>query len=301
MAHVEQRRIANIGRGLFLVRYASAEDEVRPPEVRVAVDPKQKEEIGIWGQTIWLAEEWFVVLYPNHGGAVLRQPGSCLVVRATSPGQLIVEVTPSQQNGSSAAIVKVEPLTQDKAISKPQAATEVVVARNGIRILGHVAGIGDVLAGTDEWLAGPSAPSRIEGIEIEWREKPSDLNIRYSVETAKPEARSGHMVDLGTYAGTRGRAMPIVRVVVEITGPGALRYEISAEAIFLGSPRLHATGKRVVLAGPTGREPLVGFRLRMDELSRKPQLALSPVQNGRSTGHVRVFRSHAQSAPPLAI
>ena len=42
MARVEHRKIANIDRGLFLVRYAAAEDEIRPPKVTVAVDPKWK-------------------------------------------------------------------------------------------------------------------------------------------------------------------------------------------------------------------------------------------------------------------
>jgi hypothetical protein len=300
MARVEHRKIANIDRGLFLVRYAAAEDEIRPPKVTVAVDPKWKMDVSISGQTFWFMKELFVVLHPNHANAVLLQPGSALVVRATSPGQLIVEVTPSQRDGSSAAIVKIAPLTQGEAISMPKPATEGAVAGSGIRILGHVAGNGDVFVGAEEWLAGPSAPSRIEGIAIEWPEKPNDLNIRYSVKTAKPQASSGRMMDLGIYAGTRGRALPIVGVVVEISGLGASRYEISAEAVFLGSPRLRAAGKRVVLAGPTGREPLVGFRLRMEELNTKPEPAPSPVRSGRSTGHVRVFHSRAQSPSSLA-
>ena len=155
-----------------------------------------------------------------------------------------------------------------------------------------MAGIGDVFAGAQEWLAGPSAPSRIEGIAIEWPDKPRDLTLRYAVTTAKPQAASGRMMDLGTYAGTRGRALPVVGVLLELTGPGASRHEISAEAIFLGSPQVRATGRRAVLAGPTGREPLVGFRLHMKEL-KKPAAS---VRSNTPSGRVRVFRSQSTQA-----
>jgi hypothetical protein len=300
MARVERRKIADIDRGLFLVRYAAAEDKVRPPTVTVNVDPMRKTDVSIWGHTFWFMEEVLVVLHPNHSNAVLSQPGSGLVVRATNPTQIIVEVTPSQQNGSSAAIVKIAPLTQREAISVPEPATKSAVVGGGIRILGHLAGIGDVFVSADEWLAGPTAPSRIEGIAIEWPGKPNDLNIRYSVKTAKPQTSSDVMMDPGHYAGTRGRALPVVGVSVEISGPGASRYEILAEAIFLGSSRLNAKGRRVVLAGPTGREPMVGFRLRVQELNMMSQPVPSPLRNRGSNGHVRVFRSHAKSVPSLA-
>ncbi len=300
MARVERRKFAEIDRGLFLVRYAAAEDKIRPPTVTVKVDPMRKTDVSIWGHTFCFMEEVLVVLHPDQSNAVLSQPGSGLVVRATNPSQIIVEVTPSRQNGSSAAIVKIAPLTQAKAISMPKPEIKGDLPGDGLRLLGHVAGIGDVFAGADEWLAGPSAPSRIEGIAIEWPGKPNDLYIRYSVKTAKPQTGSDVMTDPGTYAGTRGRALPVVGVSVEISGPGASRYEISAEALFLGASRLSAKGKRVAFSGPTGREPLVGFRLRVDELKTAAQPAPSPVRSGGANGHVRVFRSRAQSAPSLA-
>jgi len=160
-----------------------------------------------------------------------------------------------------------------------------------------VAGVGDVFAGPDEWLAGPSAPSRIEGIAIEWPDKPCDLTLRYAVKTAKPQAASGRMMELGSYAGTRGRALPIISVLLELSGPGASNCEICAEAIFLGSPRMRATGQRAVLAGPTGREPLVGFRVHVKELEKSVD---SAPRSSRSSGRVRIFRSKAQPTLPLA-
>jgi len=283
MARVEQRKIANINRGLFLIRYAAAEDEARPPKVKVSVDAKHENDI-------------LLVLHPDHADGTLSEPGSCLVVMATQPVYVIVEVTPSRRDGSAAATIKIEPLTQGKAQAAPET-TASTVAGSGIRLLGHVAGVGDVFAGADEWLGGPSAPSRIEGIAIEWPDKPSDLILRYAVETAKPQVTSGRMVEIGSYAGTRGHALPIVSVLLELSGPGAANYEICAEAIFLGSPRMRGTGQRTVLAGPTSREPLVGFRLRMKELE-KP-VAAAP-KASRPSGRVRMFRSKPQSTLPVA-
>jgi len=283
MARVKQRRVAYIDRGLFLIRYAAAEDEAWPPKVTVSVDSKHENDI-------------LLVLHPDHTDGTLTEPGSCLVVMATQSGNLMVEVTPSRRDGSAAATIKIEPLTQGKAQATPETAAPTV-AGGGIRLLGHVAGIGDVFAGADEWLGGPSAPSRIEGIAIEWPDKPSGLILRYAVKTAKPQVTSGQMVEIGSYAGTRGYALPIVSVLLELLGPGAANYEICAEAIFLGSPRMRAIGQRTVLAGPTRREPLVGFRLSMKELE-KPA-APAPIAS-RSSGRVRVFRSKAQSTLPVA-
>jgi hypothetical protein len=283
MARLEQRKVLNIDPGLFLLRYATAEDDTSPPSVRVMVDHKQEYDI-------------FLVLQPNQDSAVLPRPGSSLVVMATNRGQLFIEVTPSRRDGSSAATIKVEPL---KVIPVPKATSEVAVEGGGVRLRGHLAGIGDVSARGDEWLAGPAAPCRIEGFAIEWPDKPDDLHIRYSVKTARPQAVSSRTMDLGAYAGTRGCALPIIGVIVEISGPAVSRYVISADAIFLGSPRLHAGGTRVVLAGPTGREPLVGLRLGMEELNTKRQTAALPVRTGHSSGRVRVFRSSAQPESSL--
>jgi len=242
-----------------------------------------------------------LVLHPDQIDAVLWQPGSCLVVRATTPGEIIVEVSPTQTHGSSAAIVQIEPLSQGETQAVPaESSAEIARGVGDIRVLGHVAGIGDVLAQADSWLAGPSAPSRIEGLAVEWPDKPDDLNLRYSVKTARPQAGSGRMMDLGSFAGTRGRALPIVGVVLELSGPGASRYQLAAEAVFLGSPRLRAAGKRVVLSGPTGREPLVGFRLRMDEVNVPAQSVTAAARSGISSGRVRVFHSRAHPAPSLS-
>jgi hypothetical protein len=47
------------------------------------------------------------------------------------------------------------------------------------------------------------------------------------------------------------------------------------------------------MSGPTGREPLVGFRLRLDEIDIPLQPVLAPTSTARWQGRVRPFRSRA--------
>lgn len=283
MGRSNQKRIVEIDRGLFLVRYATAEDEEQPPKVTIAPDVGSSSRISF-------------VLHPDYDEAVLWQPGSCLVVCVTSPGRLVVEVIPHRQNGSAAASVQIEPLTQGHAPSiAGQARGGSVLADelDGFRVLGHVAGIGDVIVSGGEWLAGPTAPSRIEGISIEWPDKPDDLDLRYSVKTARPQTVSGRTSGPGTFAGTRGKALPIVGVTLEMSGFGAANFQFDVEAIFLGAPAVHRSGTRIALSGPTGREPLVGLRIAVARPSpadhQKPTSSAS--SRGNTSTRVRVFRS----------
>ena len=307
MKSSKQSKIVDVDRGLVLVRYATAGDEVRPPRIEVLVNPKDEKHIEI-------------ISNPLHSEAVLWEPGGCLLVRATRPGKLFVEVIPVDEDGSTAATVKVEMLSQGESGarsalpdsrtvvasgSKPQVASQLTspidshVALDRLRIVGHVAGIGDVTARADEWVAGPSAPARIEGLSIVWPGKPDDLDIRYCVRLARPHAVSGRMMELGAYAGTRGRALPIVGIRFEMSGPAAASFRLVSEAAFLGAPIARTSGKQIEMSGPTGREPLVGFRLRLDEIDIPLQPVLTPA--ARSQGRVRVFRSRAAESQSQSV
>ena len=303
-----QRRATEIARGLFAVRYVGADDTAQPPLVRITVEPDSQAYVD-------------VILHPDHEEPVLSHPGTCLIVRAMRPGMLSIEVEPSQTNGSIAATVNIEPLIQGEAVPSevPQRGTGQRIGAQAadIRILGHIAGIGDVYANANEWLAGPAAPSRIEGISVEWPTKPESVDIRYSVKTAQPLDISGRNVDLGAFAGTRGRAMALTGLMLELAGPDASLYRFSVEALFLGSPVMRVSGERVVMAGPTGREPLVGLRValleadsqndrvtqsnraaRSDQKSQPRRNPGSPVQGPPpSSGRVRVFRSRPKEKP----
>jgi hypothetical protein len=158
--------------------------------------------------------------------------------------------------------------------------------------------------GPNQWIAGPTSPSRIEGIAIQWPNKPHDIDLRYAVRLARSQAAPNRMMEIGTYAGTRGQAMPLTGAVFELSGSGSVNHHISAEAAFLGAPTMRVLGKRVVLSGPTSREPLVGLRLSLEAIDggafeAKPTAAppASPTAPRRSS-RVRVFRGRSKEGQP---
>jgi hypothetical protein len=286
MRGARQRKTIDIDRGLFLIRYATAEDEANPPKVTVAADPASKRAISL-------------LTHPDEDEAILWRPGACFVARALKPGTLVVEVAAGPDGSSTAASVRVETLTQGGVAPKPRATRSSEarpVSLDGLTLIGHVAGIGDVRVNPGEWLAGPSAPSRIEGISIEWPKKPADLAIRYSVTTAKPQTISQRMVELGGYAGTRGKALALVGIALELLGRAANDVQLNVEATFLGSPAIQRIGPRVSLSGPTGREPLVGLKIALERAGAEKLVKLPPNGNGteRTINRVRVFRNRAK-------
>jgi hypothetical protein len=282
--NIGQQKVIDIDRGLFCIQYQSADDEMSPPKVVISPVPGDERKVEL-------------ILHPDAEEAVLWQPGSSLIVRTSSSARLNVQVVPLRPSGSKAASVKFENLTQGAPMQTRRGRNHHQdLETQGLRLLGHVAGIGDVVVGLNEWVAGPTTPSRIEGIALEWPEKPDDLELRYAVKSAT-QAGAPKMVHLETFAGTRGRALPITGIVLEMSGAGASDCQFVAEALFLSSPTLRATGQRVVLAGPTGREPLVGLRVTIQstEIFENPaELEPAPVvrkTTPASTERVRVFRS----------
>jgi hypothetical protein len=284
MHELEHHKAVDLDRGLFFVNYKSAEDTTAPPRVALSAAAGHERTIQF-------------ILHPDATEPTLWGPNSGLVVRVNARARLQVQVLPTRAGGSRAATVSIEPI-QSGQVGSTRALEQNAGARSALNIdsfklLGHVAGIGDVAAAPNAWIAGPAAPSRIEGLALEWPDKPADLAIRYAVQLANAQPGSSRMVPLGTFAGTRGRALPVTGVVLEMDGNAELQF--SAEAIFLSAPTLRAIGRRVVLSGPTGREPLVGLRIAVERIASfgaseeiaRPAAAATPASSGR----VRVFRS----------
>jgi hypothetical protein len=282
----EQQKVLSLDRGLFFVNYKSADDSVSPPRVMVA--PAEGHE-----------QRMEIILHPDATEPTLWQPNSGLVVRVNTPATLQVQVQPARPGGSRAAIVRVE---QVQAGCAPSALGEgngarlhAHVATEGLKVLGHVAGRGDIVVGPNAWIAGPAAPSRVEGVALEWPDRPASVDIRYAVQFANGQSGSGKMVPLGTYAGTRGRALPLTAVVLEMSGADDLKFV--AEAGFLNAPTLRAVGKRVVLSGPTNREPLVGIRIGIEHaIATKEVTAPTAPHKPAGSARVRVFRSQQRQA-----
>ena len=283
MSELEQQKAVDLDRGLFFVNYKSAEDSAAPPRVTLSAAEGHERRMQF-------------ILHPDAIEPTLCEPNSGLVVRVNSPGRLQVQVSPTRLGGSRAAVVAIEPIQSGQRAAP--ALNQNVGARGSVnteafKLLGHVAGMGDVVVGPNAWIAGPAAPSRIEGLALEWPDRPAGLDIRYAVQFANAQPGSGKMVSLGTFAGTRGRALALTGVVLEMVGSDELQF--ASEAIFLSAPTLRAIGRRVVLSGPTGREPLVGLRVTVEPVASfgtaEEIAAPAKPRTSAGSGRVRVFRS----------
>jgi hypothetical protein len=254
MALYSQQKTLDMHRGLFLIKYEASDEAHSPPSVQI--EPE--------GGTDGSVE---LVLPPGVHEAVLWSPGATVVARANTSTRLRLVVSPTQPNGSTSARIQIIELHQDPAGLR-NAASSGPLDLSNLQFLGHVAGRGDVFADCNTWIAGPLVPSRIEGFAVQWPDKAAGFNLRYSVVTGGPRPTRGPMVETGTFAGTRGRALPLVGATFEISGSVAAGQQLVVDSIFLGSPQTRAVGPRVVLSGPTGREPLVGLRIRIDPTDR---------------------------------
>jgi hypothetical protein len=249
MEMYSQQKILDMEKGLFLIKYESSGNTGSPPEVRIAAEQGSESTVEL-------------ILSPDVNEAVLWSPGASLVARATGKSRLSVLVAAAEPLDSMTVRVQVIPLSDDPGRAKGHESAQLNLSE--FRVLGHVAGRGDVIVDSDNWVGGPLAPSRIEGIAVQWPDRPRDLVFRYAVTAGGPRPIPGRFVETGSFAGTRGHALPLVGATFEIDGPAASGYQLLVESIFLGSPQSRIVGRRVVLAGPTGREPLVGLRLRIE-------------------------------------
>lgn len=285
-----KERIVDLDRGLYSIQYTGSDDKQFPPHVIVKPAPGYESAVEL-------------ILHPDAANGTLRMPGSQLIVRTRAPAQLSVEVVPFQPNGSRSASLKFEPMksgdqSQFHLASPPSSA----VRFDSLLLLGHIAGRGDVVVGPNVWIGGPQTPARIEGIALEWPDKPSHISLRYAVKTMSQTA-TPQLLESPTFSGTRGKALAIAAVTLEISSNEGAGCQLVAEGLFLSSPALRTVGSRIVLSGPTGREPLVGLRIsiagdramsdisdaQMDESTDSPTLLKS---------RVRVFRSRTRPQTP---
>lgn len=169
------------------------------------------------------------------------------------------------------------------------------------RLLGHLAGRGDVIVEMNEWIGGPEVPCRIEGIAVAWPKRPGGLDIRYAVTLGGPRPSAEAFVETGSYAGTRGRGLSLVGLTLEIAGRAATEYELCVEALFFGSAPMREQGSRIVLSGATGREPLVGLRIGLQRPASSSHITASDPEiyteltEGSPSAAVR--EEHLRSAP----
>lgn len=273
-----QRRLVDVDQGLFALHYVSSTAGANSPAV--TVEPGRLDGV-------------MLIAAPGSPDRVLDRPGSCLLIRADRPAQLTLTVSERRPGASLDASLRLERVAAPSSVA-------VEGAEPRLDLVAHIARRGDQVFTAGEWICGPQMPSRIEGVAIEWPERPADVDLRYVAIGSGRTAGRAATLTTGGFAGSRGRAAPITRFEIGLVGAGAHRYRLSGEALFLGCPITAREGTDLRFAGPTGREPLVGLRLSLASASRAPareKPSRSAAPGAHRTGRVRMFR---ESAAPAA-
>jgi hypothetical protein len=100
---------------------------------------------------------------------------------------------------------------------------------------------------------------------------------------------------MGSFAGTRRRALSLAGLRLRLVGEGASRFVLSADALFLGSPVQSRRGREIELVGAVGGDPLVGLRLEVTPAeslaSQAAIVAGVAVAEQRPESRIKVFRA----------
>ena len=217
-------KLMRVSPGLSVLRYISAEDAVMPPAVRVA--PKT-----VGGRLEFIPA-------PGEEADLLRLPGTAIVLVAETEIDLAITVIPHPGSNSTITELHLELLASSASSNVlerygDKADVESVLPGQ-ISLLGHVARRGDVLIESGEWLGGPELPARIEGIEIRWPGMPRGLELEYAVTIDADDLHRLPPCKVNEFAGTRGRAVPIVGLALSVRGDIADSYRLKADCLFLG-------------------------------------------------------------------
>lgn len=269
--------------GLYVIRYVSAPSAGEAPVVQVEPD---------WRSTGSLE----IVSDPRLRNGLLTGPGAAVVVRSTGEGRLVMTARPRSPGGPVEARLQLEPLVtvpgvggSDLPAGRGRPAPQPVGGGDeGLVLTGHLSRRGDVKVGAGQWLGGPRQPLPIEGLQIS--RLPRGVELEYQVLVGARPAQWSPWVRASEYAGTRGRAMPLLGLRLRLGGDATAR--IRAEALFLGAPVVSRTGRQVEFVGVSERDPLVGLSLAIDvaeEAGRAEPRRVAP----EGAGRVRVFRAGA--------
>jgi hypothetical protein len=226
---------------------------------------------------------------PGTEFGVLAEPGHGLVVFAERDGTMELVVSPSAPGGSLSAelmLTRVEaprPALARGAMQRPalpDGACEFLVRA-------HVSLRGDVSGGRGSWIGGPDAPGRIEGLEV--RGIGGELMLEYQVATAGRTGGWSAWMPAGAYAGSRGKAVPLIGLRLRLAPSAPAHLVLKAEALFLGASPIARTGREIELTGASPLDPLVGLKLDLAKGSKATE-ASAPAAHAAGAGRLRVFR-----------
>lgn len=229
-----------------------------------------------------------LVSAPGEPAGRLTLPGRVLVVSAEREGTIEVVLRGVRPGTASAATLE---LTRMGADAEPavEARLRPDLAEGGVEFLlrAHVSLRGDLAAPRGHWICGPDAPGRIEGLEL--RSIGSDLPVEIQVAVAGRSAGWSSWTQPGAYAGTRGKALPVIGLRARLTPDAAPGLALCADGLFLGAAPVTRRGREIELVGPTPLDPLVGVRLDFASAADLDRLP-GPVPPVRQPSRLRVFR-----------
>jgi hypothetical protein len=284
--------------GLHVLRYAFADDRLAPPRVRLLPCPQ---------------DIVTVIMPPGMEALELLSPGDGVVLQVHADTDIAYEI--DRRDALGEAHLSLEPvssllrpslprqllLPEMPPPAQPMPAAGGDPARRSASefiLLGHVARRGDIHAEWGQWLGDPTSDNAIEGIELRWPSPPRGLDVAVRLTVNDHGRRKLPEAGLGMFAGTRSRAAPVIGLDIGLEGRRPEGWAIDCQAAFLGQAVMSARGVRVALRGKTGREPLVGLRVRIgsEEALQEGTLKELPAgvaHSGARTGRVRIFRPQA--------
>lgn len=237
---------------------------------------------------------------PGERPGLLAAPGQVLVVVAEEPGAIDVVMRGTGVGGALPAGLDLKRMGAE-ADSAPAPALRLRpdLAEGGVEFLvrAHVSLRGDIAAPRGHWICGPDTPGRIEGIEM--RGVAADLPLEYQVASGGRGAGWSPWTPAGAYAGTRGRALPLIGLRVRLLPDAAPGLALRGDGVFLGSSVATRQGREIELVGPTPLDPLVGVRL--DFVAAAEGAARAPMSTPvRQPSRLRVFRRPAREVDAAA-
>jgi hypothetical protein len=284
----------DVPRGLFVLRYVDREISQAP---LISVRPLPGSEHSLT-----------IIHHPDLSPTILDRPGAAVVVSSLGGASLEISAQSRTFGGSLEARVDLEPLVKSsirehsrgeaggdsRFVTGDAALVHKPDAGVGLSILGHVARRGDVVVQGGNWIAGPEAPSPIEGVEI--RVDSSASSWLESQVLASGETNWSGWQSPGQFLGSRGRARPLVGMRIRTTPSAPPDLSVDASALFLGSPALRREGAHIELRSPAGHDPIVGLQIgvilanQQSQVSESGTGAISPRR-----GKVRVFRASSSA------
>lgn len=279
----------HVTRGLYLLRYEARGGSHNHPFAIVAPEHGFEDRIQ-------------VISAPGGAQGRLDQPGAAVLVRAEGHGKIKIGVKRKGSGGSLDATFRLEsvglvsnpgpsiadPVEFSQPASNTQPASRLEAPDDAV-LVAHVSRRGDVPVKANEWVGGPEAPARIEGITLLGF---GQEDVRGEIQFLSSTRRAwSDWVCEGVFVGTRGRSEPVLGVRLRLVGDQASHFIMQAEALFLGSAIMVKRGREIECVSESGRDPLVGLRLGLGPERRASVRSPASTIEREERPRVRIFRA----------